>query len=188
MAIEEIVSRTKQDAHTKADSVIADARKEATDFRKVFEKVLEGEKQSLQREMESAIQSKVGIILSEAKRETRDNTLRMKESIIQECINEALIELRDLPQEEYRALLLDLINNGGQQVGGRVLVSFTRSRDRELFEASSAFEITDEIVPGSGGVVVYSHDRKLRVNNTFEGILQRKRGEIRNISARMLFS
>lgn len=192
MAIEEIVSRIKQDAHKKADARIAEARNQAANFRKDFERELEQKKEALQREMESAVRSKVGIILSEAKRAARDSTLRVKESIIQDCINEALIELRELPQDRYRQLLLNLINRARRQlsphVGGRCLVSLTRSKDRELLEGSTGFDLTDEIVPGSGGVVVFSPDRKLRVNNTFEGILQRKRGEIRNIAARMLFA
>ncbi len=188
MAIEEILSRIKQDAHQKADGEVADARNQAANFRKDFERELELKKEALQRELELSIQSKVGIILSEAKREARDSTLRVKESIIQDCINEALNDLRDLPEDQYRELLINLIGNASQQLGGKCLVSLTRSKDRDLLAGSDNYEVTDEIFPGSGGVIVHSLDRKLRVNNTFEGILQRKRGEIRNKAARMLFS
>jgi vacuolar-type H+-ATPase subunit E/Vma4 len=188
MAIEEIVSRIKQDAHRKAEAEIAEARDQATSYKRDFERELEHRKEGLQRELEADIQSKTGIILSEARREARDSALRVKDSIIQDCINEALKNLRELPREEYRGLLLDLIEKASQQVGGRCLVSLTRSGDRELLEGSSGFDLTEEIVPGSGGVVVHSLDRKLRVNNTFEGILLRKRGEIRNLAARMLYS
>ena len=188
MAIEEIVSRIKQDAHRSSEAEITEAREQATSYRKEFERELEHTKETLRRELETAIQSKVGIMLSEAKREARDSTLRVKESIIQDCINEALKDLRELPRDEYRQLLLHLIEKAGQQVGSRCLVTLTRSGDRELLEGSTGFDLTDEIVPGSGGVVVHSLDRKLRVNNTFEGVLLRKRGEIRNLAARMLFS
>ena len=188
MASEEIVSRIKQDAHRKTEAETAEARDQASTYRKDFERELEQKKDVLQRELEASVQSKVGIILSEARREARDSTLRVKESIIQDCVNESLKGLRELPHEEYRQLLLNLIEKASRQVGGRCLVSLTRSGDRELLEGSTGFDLTDEIVPGSGGVVVHSMDRKLRVNNTFEGILLRKRGEIRNLAARMLYS
>lgn len=188
MAIEEIVSRIRQDAHAKADADVADARQEATRFKKEFEQELEQQKETLQRELEAGIQSRVGILISDARKNVRDSTLRVKESIIQDCINEALNELRDLPPDLYHQLLMTLIHGGGKQVGGRCFVSLTRSKDRELLDGMTGFDLTDEIVPGSGGVVVHSLDRKLRVNNTFEGILQRKRGEIRNMAARNLFS
>jgi V/A-type H+/Na+-transporting ATPase subunit E len=192
MAIEEIISRIKQDAHSKADAKVAEARQSADRFKKEFEKELERTKESLQRELEAGIQSKVGIVISGSRKDVRDSVLRVKESIIQDCINESLAELRNLPDEQYAQLLMTLIQRGREQVGGsgtgQCLVTLTRSKDRELLGTPSGFEITDEIVPGSGGVVIHSADRKLRVNNTFEGILQRKRGEIRNLAARALFS
>ena len=188
MAIEEIVSRIRQDAHTKADGQVAEARKDALRFRKEFEQELEQRKEVLQRELEAGIQSRVGIIISQARKDVRDSILRVKESIIQDCINEALNELRELPPDQYHQLLMTLIERASSQVGDGCLVSLTRSKDRESLEGMTGFHLTDEIVPGSGGVVVYSPDRKLRVNNTFEGILQRKRGEIRNMAARALFS
>lgn len=188
MTLEDIITRIKQDAHKRSESEVADARDKATTFRREFEKELEQKKQSLQREMESAIQSKASIVISDANREVRDSILRIKESIIQECINEALDTLRDLPEDQHRDLLLSLVNQARLQLGGQCIVAFTRTKDKELMTGIPGFECSDEIVPGTGGIVAFSMDRKLRVNNTFEGILQRKRGEIRNLAARRLFS
>jgi len=188
MAVQEIISRIKQDAHKQADTEVADAREKASTFRREFDRELEKKKAALQREMETTIKSRASIIVSEARREARDNILRVKESIIQESVNEALTTLRELPEEQYRALLIDLITKAQQQLGGQCILAFTRSQDKELIGGSSEFDMSEEIVPGSGGVIVYSQDRRLRVNNTFEGILARKRREIRNLAARMLFS
>ena len=195
MGVEDIIARIKQDAHQRADTEVADARKEAAQYRKKFEHELEKMKESLQRDMEDAIRARAAIVVSDARRRSRDSLLTVKESIIQECINEALLTLRDLHEDRNRQLLLDLITRAREQVGEDCIVAFTSSRDRELLSAAQdaqdrtpGFRVSDEIVPGSGGVMVFSADRRLRVNNTFEGILQRKRGEIRNMAARMLFS
>lgn len=187
MGIEGIISRIRQEAHEQANSGIAGAKEKARGLRREFEKELERKKNALQREMEEKIQAKVDILISEARRKARDNILRVKESIIQACIESALSSLMELPKKEYREVLMGLVEKGKEQVGERCLVSVTRPEDGELLTGAPGVELISEVASGSGGVVVYSLDKKLRVNNTFEGILQRKRSEIRDLAARRLF-
>ena len=188
MALDEIVSRIRQDAHTKAEARVAEAREEATRLRKEFEHELEQRKEALRRELEAGIQARVGMMLAGARREVRDAILSMKESLIRECIDTALDGLRTLSPDRKRELLLTLITAGRRQVGEPCRVSVTDEEDRELLRGATGFELAPETVPGSGGVVVSSPDGRLRVNNTLEGVLQRRRGEIRTVAARDLFT
>ncbi len=188
MGVEEIVSAIKKEAHDKANSEILEARKTADTLRKENEKDISGIKETLENELEAAIQARVGIIISGAKRQARDIVLQAKESIIQDCIDSAMESLAKLSAEEYGSLLISLVKQGQEQVGDNCLVTVTREADREILAGIPGVELAESTAPGSGGVIIQSLDRKLRINNTFEGILLRKRGDIRSRASRMLFS
>ena len=188
MGIEEIVSRIKQEAHEQADKITAEARQRADAQRREFEKELEEKRRRLQKEMEAKIRSKADIIISEARRESRAELLKAKESLIQQAINTALEKLRSLPAEDYQRLLAGLVEKGKEQVGSPCLAAVSREEDASIIQGLDGVELLSERAQGTGGVVLFSSDRKLRVDYTFEGIAQRKRGELRTLAARLLFS
>lgn len=188
MGIEEIVSRIKQEAHEKANRITAEARKKAEAERRKFERELEEKRRILQEEMEAKLEAKAEIIVSEARRKARAELLRAKESLIQQAVDTAVEKLRNLSSHDHQQLIVELVNKGKKQLGTPCWVAVSREEDRAIIQGIEGVRLMEERAEGSGGILIFSQDKKLRVDYTFEGIVKRRREELRSLAARLLFT
>lgn len=126
---------------------------------------------------------------------------RERWNLIQSIIEEIPAELTTVSdnREVYESLLKSLLAKAAESIGEDELIASFNARDHKVLESrwdefvtSAAPHATIELDPdpidSSGGVRVYSKDRRVRVDATFEGRGERFRDELIQAIAERLFS
>lgn len=99
----------------------------------------------------------------------------------------------------YANILLTLLREGARAIGATSLRARINSRDRARFAGSwqalvepvlpgIAVALDDETLDASGGVMVMSEDGRIRVDNSFEGRLERMRDDLYRAIMQRLFA
>lgn len=185
MAIEKIITKIKEDGEEEARKILSEARKEAKD---IFEKKqieIEKDKEKKLTVGKKEIKTKTNIIISGAKRNSRKKILETKEEIINNCFSIAQNELKELEGEKYKEIIIKLIKEGEKVLGNGFIVLPSREEDIELLSSLSV--IIGEKREAIGGITLVSKDGKISIDNTFDGILERLRDDIRIGAAKILF-
>ncbi|MCJ7697737.1 MAG: V-type ATP synthase subunit E, partial [Thermoplasmata archaeon] len=110
----------------------------------------------------------------------------VKEHIIDECFTQAFQRLSEIPDDHYKDIITQLINEGKKKLGDSCVAIISGERDGEIAKMEKV--PVKGIIAASGGVILQSEDGKIAIDNTFEGILKRKRNTIRIEVGQLLFS
>lgn len=186
MSAENIISLIKKDAEKDVKKIHSDAEKQAekiiNDAKE--EAIIESEK--LLKKGKEQSENLKKILVSKANQEVKRDIMKVKEEIIEDCFNKAFEKMLNLDESSYRDLLASLINEGKSKLGENCELIITRDSDRNIVEGLG-IKVTDKI-DASGGVLIRSSDGKITLDNTYEGILKRKKDKIRVNVGKLLFS
>ena len=186
MTVEKLIQRIQQDAQKetqqmkkeaekKAKAIVAEAKQEAQ--HQVKEILSQGEQQA---------DTLKKILLSQASQEIKRGLMTAREELIEACFTQTQKQLAELQEERYHTVLTVLLRDGSQKIKGPSAVLICRESDKTFIE-QQGFTVSG-MVEGTGGVVLQSKDGKITVDNTFEGILKRKKNDIRIHVGKLLFS
>jgi len=172
---EKDVKNIQKEAEKQAETIIHDSNEEAE---KQAEKILKnGKEQS---------ENLKKILVSKASQEVKRDVMKVKEEIIEDCFNKAFEKLVHLDEERYKELLKSLIEDGKRKIGDNCELIITGDIDKNIADDLN-IKVSGKI-NASGGVLVKSSDGQVTLDNTFEGILKRKKGKIRIDVGKLLFS
>ena len=191
-ALENITQKIKKDASSKAQKKINEAKRQAKEILEQAEKELTGEKKTLELETDKIIKIQRSRAISEGKLESRKMMLNAKEEIITrafEIANERLAELDQAQKERY---LSSAIKGAVSELGSDV-TAFCNQKDQALVskvasQVDSKIKVSSEGIEHIGGVVVRANDGSAQIDATFEGLLKRKRNDLRREIAEILFT
>ena len=110
-------------------------------------------------------------------------------------------ELRQLVErsDDYRALLINLLDEGCRSIEGEQLVAQLNNHDLARYQAEwpqllaesgchKAVILSDDNCNCSGGMLLYNASRDIRFDNTFEGRLARLRPALEQTIGEQLFA
>ena len=126
------------------------------------------------------------IIISKANQDAKRKIMNVREKIIEECFSIAHQKLSVLKESEYEKTVTKLIENGKKKIEGQCSVTISREIDKQIAK-NMGLRVTGEI-ESSGGIILISSDGRITLDNTFDGILKRKKNEIRIEVGKLLFS
>ena len=140
------------------------------------------------------------------RREVRASEIRMQATLdrlrwalVSQVIDKVRGELRELAKDEsrYRPVLSGLLASAAQAIGGDVLVASLNDADRRRFDKSwqaivaavpdKTIELESESLDCSGGVMIKTRDGSIRIDNTFEGRLERLEPALCQVIVERLF-
>jgi V/A-type H+-transporting ATPase subunit E len=125
------------------------------------------------------------ILISKAHQDVNRKFMNAKEAIIESCFQQAHTKLTGLTSSEYRRITTHLLKQGTQRIQNPGSVIISRDEDKEIANKHGLTVAgTQQTI---GGMVIHSQDGKLTIDNTFEGILQRKKHQIRTEVGKILF-
>lgn len=155
----------EESADERAAEIVADAEAEAEEIRQTAEREVE-------REIERKREQRIASANLEAKKE-RLEARREVLSTVREELEDRIATLPDDDREELVRVLLDAA--GAEFEGAESVEVYTRSADADLVESIlddyDDYELAGEI-DCIGGVVVESEDSRVRVNYTFDSLLE----------------
>jgi V/A-type H+-transporting ATPase subunit E len=190
--LENITQRIKKDASSKAQKKIDAAKHQAREIQERIQKEMDKEKKALELETDKNIKIQRSRAISEGKLESRKMMLNAKEEIITrafELANERLAEIDQAQKERY---LSSAIKGAVSELGSDV-TAFCNQKDATLVtkvakKVDSKIKVSSEGIDFIGGVVVRANDGSAQIDATFQGLLNRKRNDLRREIAEILFT
>lgn len=166
-----------QAAEQEAEAIVADAESDAEDIKAERERAVD---RQIAQERERRISS--------AELEAKQERLEARREVLETVRERVESELADLEDERREQLTRDLLEAALEEFDGGDVRVYGRAKDDELLETILADY--DATLAGEreclGGVIVESSGSRVRVNNTFDSILEDVwEDEIRSISERL---
>ncbi|MBU0497982.1 MAG: V-type ATP synthase subunit E [Candidatus Thermoplasmatota archaeon] len=169
------ITRIHHQANHQAEQIVSEARALA---KQAASQILERGKQQSDNVKK--------ILISKAHQEVNRALMNAKDALIDDCFQQALKNLADLNSVQYRKIATHLLKYGSERIQNPGSVRISRDEDKELAQNKGLAVMG--LQQTIGGMVIISKDGKLSIDNTFEGILQRKKHEIRTEVGKLLFT
>ena len=186
MTAEKIIERIKKDSEKEINQILKDAENQATNIINNAKKEAEQDSKRILSEGKQQGENIKKIMISRANQDAKREIMNAREKIIEECFSKAHHKLTTLNETDYKKMVKKLIENGCDKLEGKCNIVISRSRDRKIAESMDLKVIGH--VETSGGIIIKSSDGKVTLDHTFDGILIRKKDEIRRKVGRLLFS
>jgi V/A-type H+-transporting ATPase subunit E len=168
----------KEDGEQQAEEIVAEAETEA-------ERLLEQREEEVERQIEREREQ----ALSSAKLEAKQERLEARRDVLQDVREQVESELADLSGEQRETLTRELLEAAAPEFDDDNVSVLGRADDEDLIE--TLLEDYDGFTYGGeydclGGVVVESDTSRVRVNNTFDSLLEGVwEDNLKDISARL---
>jgi V/A-type H+-transporting ATPase subunit E len=153
-----ILSTAKKEAHEQADKLLATGKQQSETIKK--------------------------IMISKAHQDVKRHIMHTKETLIEECFTQAQQKLTTLNDQDYENIVTKLMNKGKNELG-TCTAHIATERDRKIAEKLDI--PVSGTIKVSGGVLLISEDGNTTLDYTFEGILKRRKDEIRIKAGKLLF-
>jgi V/A-type H+-transporting ATPase subunit E len=186
MTAEKIIERIKNDSEKEIEQIQKEADRQATSIINEAKKEAQKEAKKILADGKKQGENVQKILVSKANQDAKRETMNAREKIIEDCFTKAHHKLSTLKESEYRKIVTKLIENGSKKLDGKCDVIISRGYDREIAE-NMGFKIIGT-VEKSGGVILKSSDARVTLDQTFDGIIKRKKEEIRRKVGKLLFS
>ncbi len=186
MTAEKILERIKKDSEKEINQILKEAKKQAASIIDIARKGAEVESEKILSSGKNQGENIKKILVSKANQDAKREIMKAREKIIEECFAKAQRRLSTLKEAEYKKIVTKLIEAGLKKLDGQCTIVVSRDIDRKIAKGMG-LKVT-ETVEASGGVILKSSDGGITLDNTFEGILKRKKDEIRIKVGKLLFS
>jgi V/A-type H+-transporting ATPase subunit E len=125
---------------------------------------------------------------------------RNRWGLVQSVMDQVLQSVEELAAntEEYDPVFRRLLKQAAQMIGSDQLVAQVNERDRNHYQAKwqelvreetgVEVELSEEHCSCSGGVKLFNADRSIQVNNTFEGLVERRNDALMQVIFERLFA
>ena len=191
--IEKITQRIASDAQAEVDRILGDARDEAGRIAANYRAQADAEAAELAAKNEKAAAEREERLVSAAQMEARKVQLAAKQEMVEKAYIQALDKLCALPEEQYVALLADLLVKASSN--GKEEAVFSPEDRERVGEAAVAkanelsgkqLRLSDETQPIRGGFIL--KDKNVEVNCTFETLVRLQKAETAGAVAQKLFA
>ena len=173
MSLDTVVADIQAEAKAQAEEIIAEAEESAEEILAEANAEAEQIHETAEREVEAEIEQERERRLSSGKLEAKQERLEARRDVlgtVRERVEEAII---DLPAEDRESLIRALLTDATEEFDEAEV--YTRPSDMELLEdileEYEGFELAGE-TDCLGGVVLEGRDGRLRVDNTFDSVLE----------------
>ena len=191
--IEKITQRIASDAQAEVDRILGDARDEAGRIAANYRAQADAEAAELAAKNEKAAAEREERLVSAAQMEARKVQLAAKQEMVEKAYIQALDELCALPEEQYVAILADLLVKASSN--GKEEAVFSPEDRERVGEAAVAkanelsgkqLRLSEETQPIRGGFIL--KDKNVEVNCTFETLVRLQKAETAGAVAQKLFA
>ncbi len=176
MSLETVVEDIRDEARTRADQIRAEADDRAADIVEAAEADADDIVAAKEREIENQIEQERDQRLSSAKLEAKHEILSARRDVIQDVRNAVETRLSELDGDEREELTRELLDAAA--------VEFRDNESVRVYSCPSDEDLITEVLDDYenfeyageydclGGVVVEGDASRVKVNNTFDSILE----------------
>ncbi len=190
MSLETVVEDIRDEARARAEEIISDADERAEEIVAEAEADKEDTLAEAEAEIEKQIEQEQEQRLSSAKLEAKQERLEARRDALERVYDAVKTELTELDEERRRELTTALLDSAAAEFEDDAEIDvYGRPGDEELLasilDSYDGFEFAGEH-DCLGGVVLESDSSNVRVNNTFDAVLEEVwEDNLRDISTRL---
>ena len=185
MPAEKIIQQINKDTESEVKKIVKDAEQQAKFIIENARKEAKIEAENITLEGEKQRENIKKILISKAKHEIKHEMMNEKEKIIEKCFIQLYSELSEIKEDDYKQFLTKLMEDSISKIGRDCKILVSRELDKVIAK-NLGLEVSGN-VDAIGGFVVVSNDKRIKINNTFEGIINRKKDKIRAKVGNILF-
>jgi len=189
MSLDTVVEDIRDEARARAEEIRESGEERAEEIVSEAEHEAEGIVTEAEREAERAIEQEREQRLSSAKLEAKQARLEARREILEEVHDDVEARMADIDGDERESLTRSLLAAAAEEFDAESVRVRGREADADLLGTVVAdyegFEV-GEPIDCLGGVVVEADGSRVRVNNTFDSVLEDVWDEnLRGISTRL---
>lgn len=186
MTAEKILERIKKDSEKEINQILKEAEKQTKGIIDNAKKEAKVESEKILSTGKSQAENIKKILVSKANQDAKRDIMNARETIIEECFEKAHQKLSTLKEGEYKKIVTKLIEAGKKKLDGQCTIVVSNEIDKKIAK-SMGLKVTGDL-KASGGVILKSSGGEISLDNSFEGILKRRKDEIRIKVGMQLFS
>ncbi len=186
MSAETLIAKIKEDAKEAVQDIIDEAKKQSQKMIKQAQSEAKSKAEIILQQGTSEKATIQRIKISQAQQEAKIQLMQAKERIIEECFQKAVERLKSLDDKTYSKMIESLIKKGADQITGSYIIYTSKPLDALVAKKQNVS--VKGTLTTYGGIILHSEDGRIIVDNTFEGILKRKKDILRVQVGRLLFS
>ena len=181
------------EADEQAQQILAEAEKQVQQIQDQAQKDLDALDKQIQADSDQAAQQEQHRILAAARQAITAELLQAKHQVLDEVFTTAKQTLADMPPDEYRQFLVDLlkqaVSTGNETVvaaeGEKHLDQQLLDQANQQSDKTASLQLSQDKIPGSGGFLLAAD--KINTKVTWEVLLTQARRELEPELAKMLF-
>jgi len=186
MTAEKIIQQINNDAESEIRKIIKDAEQQAKHIIENARMEAEAESESIRLDGEKQSENIKKVLIAKAKQESKHEIMNAKEKIIEESFLQVYSRLSKINEEHYKKIITKLMENTRIKIGEDCKVLVSRDIDKTIAK-NLRLDVIGTI-DALGGFVATSRDERIKLNNTFESIIDRNRDKLRVKVGKILFS
>lgn len=191
--IEKITQRIESDAQAEIDRILGEARDEAARITASYRAQADAEARDLEAKNERAAAEQEERLVSAAQMKARKVQLAAKQEMVEKAYIQALDKLCAMPQEQYVAVLANLLVEASSN--GKEEAVFSKEDREQVGKAAvekanqisgKQLRLSEETQPIRGGFIL--KDKNVEVNCTFETLVRLQKAETAGAVVKTLFA
>jgi vacuolar-type H+-ATPase subunit E/Vma4 len=185
MTAEKIIQQIKKDSEKEIEQILGEAKNQASSVIKDAKKEAEQESEKILSDGKKQSENITKILISKANQDVKKEIMNAREELIEECFIKAHHNLSTIDKSKYKTIVTKLMKDGTKKLGEQCTIRTSRDMDKEIAK-ELGLELSGS-VEASGGIILQSADGKVTLDHTFDGILKRKKNEMRIKVGMLLF-
>lgn len=203
--LQKMIQEIEKKSEQKKNSILEEARETAEEKIEEAERKAEKERNRIIEKGKEKAETEKKRILARARQDGRKKELETREKIIEEVIEKVKEEISELidDRDEYRDILIGLIEESAVYLGGGDLKVYVLDKDKDMLEKEvikelsenisrktdndTSLDISADFPKSKTGVMVEKRGGNVSIDNTFEARLKRMKGSLRPKIAEILF-
>ena len=190
--IDKVAARIVSDAQQEASALKAETAARTAELKETADKHAAELRSALLTEGEAEAEKQYALLVAAAETEAKKETLRVKQEVLAEAFDRAVLYLRNLEGDKYVALLASLAQKASETGSEEIILNpedrakYGGALMETLKNAGTKLTLSEETRPIVGGLIL--SQGRIEVNCALDTLADLHRSELAGEAAGLLFS
>ncbi len=189
--IDKVAARIVSDAQQEASTLKTETQARAAELKDAADKHAAELRKALLAENEAEAEKQYALLVAAAETEAKKETLRVKQDLLTEAFDRAVLYLRSMDEASYVRLLSGLAQNASETGREEIILNpedrakYGGALMEKLKNAGMELTISEETRPIVGGLIL--SQGRIEINCALDRLAELHRSELAGEAARLLF-
>ncbi len=183
MGLEKVKEEVLRRAKERADAIFKEAKAEANSIDTLMQRRTDAEKQRVMQETQVMMEEMSKQEISQAKLDARNSMLKAKKDLIEQVVSKVRNKLERISQQERKTTIANLLKKAQREI--KVKHIYCNKNDAQLVKKLGNFSVNNADI--SGGLILENEDKTVRIDLSYNSLLEKNKEENLTKISSMLF-